>query len=130
MQASVAASLAVILEVEVEDVPLPPENHPEPWTVWRNWLSQQGLGIVPVLEPARFNWPGPWLALLRAVDGDGPVGAVAFGAPPGLAWHPLDGPETFDAVELGYVIAPADVALWAAKPAVVDSGVGHVDATV
>ena len=27
--------------------------------------------------------------------------------------EPLGGPETFDAVQLGYVIAPADVALWA-----------------
>jgi hypothetical protein len=31
-----------------------------------------------------------------------------------LAWSPLGGPETFEAVERGYVIAPPDVALWAA----------------
>ena len=60
-----------------------------------------------------FNWPGPWLALLRAADDGERIGAVAFGSPPGLAWNPLGGPETFEAVELGYVVAPADVALWA-----------------
>ena len=113
MQRSVAACLASMLEVDVVEVPVPDEQHPEPWTVWRNWLAQRALGLVPVAEPVGFNWPGPWLALLRAADGEGMVGAVAFGAPPGLAWHPLGGPETFEAVELGYVIAPADVALWA-----------------
>ena len=113
MQRSVAACLASILEINVAAVPVPDESHPEPWTVWRNWLAQRGLGLVPVSEPSSFSWPGPWLALLRAAGGEECIGAVAFGAPPGLAWNPLGGPETFDAVESGYVIAPADVALWA-----------------
>jgi len=34
--------------------------------------------------------------MVRAADGEGCVGAVAFGAPPGLAWSPLGGPETFE----------------------------------
>jgi MOSC domain-containing protein YiiM len=130
MQRSVAACLASILEINVVEVPVPDEEHPEPWTVWRTWLAQRGLGLVPVSEPARFNWPGPWLALLRAVDGEGCVGAVAFGAPPGLAWNPLGGPETFEAVELGYVIAPADVALWAPPPSAATRRVGSVEAIV
>lgn len=130
LHVSVAACLASILEIEIERVPVPDEDHPEPWTVWRNWLALRGLGVVPVSEPAKFNWPGPWLALLHAADGEGHVGAVAFGVPPGLVWHPLDGPETFDAVELGYVIAPADVALWAPKGRAVAVGVGTVEAVV
>jgi MOSC domain len=130
MQRSVAACLAAILEVDVVEVPLPDDEHPDPWTVWRNWLAQRALGLVPVADPARFNWPGPWLALLRGADHDGPIGAVAFGSPPGLAWHPLGGPEGFAAVEWGYVVAPADVALWApaATASVRDSG--HVEALV
>ena len=71
MQVSVAASLASILELEVERVPVPDARHPEPWTVWRNWLAQRGLAIVPVSDPASFKWPGPWLALLDAADGEG-----------------------------------------------------------
>jgi len=112
LQRSVAACLASILELDVAEVPLPDEEHPEPWTVWRNWLGQRALGLVPIVDPVNFSWPGPWLALLRAADGDGQVGAVAFGAPPGIAWHPFGGPETFGALEAGYLIAPADVALW------------------
>jgi hypothetical protein len=130
MQASVAACLASILELDVESVPVPDAAHPEPWTVWRNWLAQRGLAIVAVSDPADFKWPGPWLALLNAATGEGQVAGVAFGAPPGLAWHPFGGPETFDAVELGYVIAPADVALWAPKAPALVSGVGCVEAVV
>lgn len=128
LHSSVAACIASILELDVAEVPLPAAAHPEPWTVWRNWLSQRGLGLVPIAEPASFNWPGPWIALLRRADGEGSVGAVAFGSPPGLAWNPLGGSETFDAVELGYVIAPADVALWEARPAETARRSGQVEA--
>jgi len=130
LQRSVSACLASILEIDVADVPLPDEDHPAPWTVWKNWLAQRGLGLVPVSEPAGFNWPGPWLALLRAGDGDDHVGAVAFGAPPGLAWHPLDGPETFDRVELGYVIAAADVALWTQGARATPAAAGVVESVL
>jgi MOSC domain-containing protein YiiM len=130
MQRSVAACLAAILEIDVAEIPVPDEEHPQPWTVWRNWLAQRALGLVPVAEPASFNWPGPWLAVLRASDGTAQVAAVAFGAPPGLAWHPLGGPETFEAVELGYVIAPADVALWAPSQRAALRRRGSVEAIV
>jgi MOSC domain-containing protein YiiM len=130
MQRSVAACLASILELDVAEVPVPDAGHPQPWTVWRNWLSQRGLGLVPIVDPASFNWPGPWLAMLRAADGEGSVGAVAFGAPPGVAWSPMGGPETFDAVQLGYMIAPADVALWARPSAAAARSAGTVEAIV
>jgi MOSC domain-containing protein YiiM len=130
MQRSVAACLASILELDVAEVPVPDEGHPQPWTVWRNWLGQHGLGLVPIADPASFSWPGPWLALLRAADGEGLIGAVAFGAPPGLVWSPLGGPETFDAVALGYVIAPADVALWRPSAAAAPRRAGTVEAIV
>lgn len=83
LHASVVASLAAILELDVAAVPVPAAGHPEPWTVWKNWLSQRGLGLVPIAEPRRFNWPGPWIALLPAPDGQGEVAAVAFGSPRG-----------------------------------------------
>lgn len=130
MQRSVAACLASILELDVAEVPVPEAGHPQPWTVWHNWLGQRGLGLVPIAEPANFDWPGPWLAMLRADDGEGCVGAIAFGAPPGLAWSPLGGPETFDAVELGYVVAPTDVAMWAPASAAASPDAGTVAAIV
>ncbi len=128
LQRSVAACLAAILEIDVADVPVPPAEHPEPWTVWHNWLGQRGLGLVPISEPAIFNWPGPWLAVLRS--GEGHVGGVAFGAPPGLAWNPLGGPETFEEVELGYVVAPADVALWSRDGRAAPGAAGVVEAVL
>jgi hypothetical protein len=130
LQAPVAACLAAILEMEAGQVPVPDEQHPEPWTVWRNWLSQRGLGLAPIATPAAFHWAGPWLALLRAADGDGHFAAVAFGSPPRAAWHPLAGPETFDAVDTGHVIAPADVALWAPSQQPTPPRDGTVEAIV
>jgi hypothetical protein len=106
---SVAACLATILEISVEEVPCPQEG--PPWTAWRNWLAARGLGLVPISEPSRFNWAGPWLAVLRDDNA-----AVAFGSPPGLVWAPLLEDESFESISAGYVIAPADPALWNAIP--------------
>jgi MOSC domain-containing protein YiiM len=123
---SVAACLAAILELPVRDVPVP--HGPDPWTVWRGWLATRALGLVPVAEPATFNWPGPWIALL-ADDGDGAeVAAVAFGAPPGIVWRPLGGDAPFDAVVAGYAVAVHDVALWApARAAAAPATTGRVE---
>jgi MOSC domain-containing protein YiiM len=125
-QRSVAACLARLLEVDVAEVPVPQDGHPDPWIVWRNWLAQRGLGLVPILEPRTFNWPGPWLALLAQDEGQ--LAAVAFGSPPGVAWAPWDGAASFDAVERGYLVAPADVALWAPLPRATTRVAGTVEA--
>jgi MOSC domain len=130
LQRSVAACLAAVLELDVGGIPLPDEQHPEPLVVWRNWLGQRALGLVPISDPASFNWAGPWLALLRAADGGGQVAAVAFGSPPGIAWHPFGGPETFEATEAGYLVAPADVALWSHNHESMKRGNGSVEAIV
>ncbi len=110
---SIAGCIAAIAELEPSEVPVPGGDHP--WTAWRTWLAGRGLGLVPVAEPARFNWPGPWIALL-AGEGDERVAALAFGAPPGIVWHPLGGDEPFERVVAGYLLAPGDVALWSARP--------------
>jgi MOSC domain-containing protein YiiM len=126
---SVVAALASILELpSAGDVPMPPADHPEPWTVWRNWLAERGLGVVPVVQPQSFAWPGPWIALLHSHDGEGQIAAVAFGAPPGLVWKPIDGPETFGDVEAGYLVAPADVALWSRAGEIAPRASGRVEA--
>ena len=127
---SVAACLAAILEIEAGEVRVPEPEHPEPGTVWRNWLATRGLGPVPIARPADFNWPGPWVALLRARDGDGQVAAVAYGAPPGVAWHPFEGPESFSDIEAGYLVAPADAALWSSVEPSSPGAAGVVEAIV
>jgi MOSC domain-containing protein YiiM len=121
LQRSVVAAIAAILELDdPAEVPVPGPDHPAPWTVWRNWLAGRGLGLVPVREPATFNWPGPWIALLPAGDDEGAIAAVAFGSPPGIAWSPLPEAPAFDAVQTGFVIAAADPASWA-HPAITRS---------
>ena len=109
---SAIACLASILELDPAEVPAPAADHPQPWTVWRNWLGGQGLGLVPIREPATFSWPGPWLALLPSG-----VCVVAFGSPPGIAWNPLGSDERFEQVQSGFLIAPTDVAQWQAESA-------------
>jgi MOSC domain-containing protein YiiM len=123
---SAVACLASILELSAAEVPAPAADHPQPWTVWRNWLAGRGVGLVPIADPSTFSWAGPWLAVLR---GDGrEVCAVAFGSPPGIAWHPFGGPETFADLQAGYVVAPADVALWSAPAPAAPRTAGRVEA--
>ena len=128
LSSSVAACIACILEIEASAVPAPPAGHPEPWTVWRNWLGERGMGLVPVLAPQSFDWLGPWIALLRFQDSGDRVAAVAFGTPPGLVWNPLGARGTFEDVEAGFVLAPADVALWTPIQTTTSRSRGHVEA--
>jgi hypothetical protein len=115
LHASGAACIAAILECDVAAVPLPPADHPEPWTVWRNWLAGRRAGLVPIVDPGGFSWPGPWLALLPGRESADLVAAVAFGSPPGLAWTPI-ATRPFEEVRQGFVIAPHDLAASGTQP--------------
>ena len=99
MQRSVAASLASILELDTADVPAPPADHPQPWTVWAQ-LARRGARSASILRsrrPATLGWPGPWLALLsaRRPPGRPGRGRRVRGAARDLVHSPLGGPETF-----------------------------------
>jgi hypothetical protein len=119
-----AACLATILELSVDEVPCP--GNGDPWAEWHAWLAGRGLGLVPIADPLDFNWPGPWMAVLRDS-----VAVVAFGAPPGLAHAPLLEEERFDQVTAGYLVAPADPALWSPRAATPSRrAAGRVEAIV
>jgi hypothetical protein len=117
---SVAACIAAILELDVADVPVPADGG-EPFTPWRSWLATRGVGLVPVVEPRTFSWPGPWVAKLSSG-----VAALAFGAPPGIVWRPLGGDEPFEAVEAGWLVVAHDIALWTPPPQA-EPGTGVVE---
>jgi hypothetical protein len=104
---SFAAAVAAILELADDEAPVFAAGEGM-LTDWGAWLGTRGLGLTPIADPGSFMWPGPWIAVL-----DTDVAVVAFGAPPGIVWHPLGGDESFDTVRAGHLVAPHDVALWA-----------------
>lgn len=50
------------------------------------WLALRNLGLVPVLSPETFQWPGQFLGLRR----DCSTWAVFFGVPPGIVYDPVN----------------------------------------
>lgn len=71
------------------------------------WLAAQNLALVPVNEPASFQWAGWWIG--RLVGGDGYV--VMAGTPSGVAWVPQGVTCGSGDVLEGWVIAPPALAL-------------------
>lgn len=108
--ASLAACLASVLDLDLAAVTVEPYELDPASGYLRGWLGERGLGLVPVEDPDRFAWPGPWIA---AVPDEGPSDVrwvVAFGspAPAGVVWDPLtparpDGPA--DHLLAGFVVA-------------------------
>jgi hypothetical protein len=59
----------------------PPEPDCEPLVFFRGWLAERNLGLVPIANARKFDWPGHWIARVRADDGDHAI--VMFGSPSG-----------------------------------------------
>jgi MOSC domain-containing protein YiiM len=118
---SFAACLASAIEMPVSVLPLPGLELPSAVTRWRNWLAGKGLGLVPIADAAKFNWPGYWIALLgkQPPQSDGrhdQTAVLMFGTPSGVVLSPQDpsllGQASLELpVEKGYVIANFDPAL-------------------
>jgi MOSC domain-containing protein YiiM len=126
-----AACLASVTEVSLaEVVPKRADSLSDAIGQWRSWLAGRGVGLVAIAEPARFNWPGYWIAVLAAETGgvaDDAVVAVMFGTPAGVVLSPqapaLIGVAATDvAIQQGYVVASLDPALPARAISPVQSG--------
>jgi MOSC domain-containing protein YiiM len=123
---SFAACLASAIETPVSGMPLPRLELPSAVTRWRNWLAGKGLGLVPIADAAKFNWPGYWIALLgtqspQSAGQRDQTAVLMFGTPSGVVLSPQDptllGQASLDLpVEKGYVIANFDPALAAPAP--------------
>src|SRR3954469_19227561 len=118
-RSTLAACIAQIVGAAASDVPLEGEEQ-------RAWLSERGLGLVPVDDAAVFSWAGPWIARRPARDGGGPRAVVMFGVPSGAIWDPAG---TAQEILDGHLVAPLDVAAWPPRAAG-DVGVGVVEALV
>jgi hypothetical protein len=121
---SFAACLASVTETPPADVPQPDADLRGAIAHWRSWLAGRGAGLVPLAQPAAFNWPGYWLAVLGGADaGAAEVAVLMFGTPSGVVLSPQDPgllgvAATALPVRRGYVVSALDPALApAATPA-------------
>jgi hypothetical protein len=114
--------LAELLGAQVPDVP----GDLEPLRFFRQWLAERNLGLVPIAEPASFDWPGPWIAV---VDGAGGRHAVVmFGSPSGVWLDPAGAYGDAAQIVAGWMLTPLDLHLPTQTPYGTAAGVGTVAA--
>jgi hypothetical protein len=117
-RATLAACLATILEVPLEEVPEPSAGDELAGFRTMRWLGGLGLGLVPVEDAASFSWAGPWIGVVRG--GGERRAVVMYGVPSGVAWDPSGVTEAEGwRLEGGFVVAALDVA--SARPAMPDA---------
>src|SRR5207342_549701 len=122
---SFRACLSSVLEIPLGDVPKNEEDLRAAVAQWRTWLAGRGVGLVPIANAPRFQWPGYWIAVLAGTpESKEQTVVLMFGLPSGAVLSPqnsaLLGRAAADLpVEEGYVVAPFDP-VWSAdstKPA-------------
>ena len=119
-----AACLASVTEVPVSELPAPEGDLANALGAWRSWLAGHGSGLVPIADPANFQWAGWWIAVVAGApgptvgcrDGESEVAVLAFGTPPGVVLSPqaltLVGRATADLrIREAYAVASLDPVL-------------------
>ena len=105
--------------------PLPEPDY-EPLLFFKQWLGERNLGLVPIANASEFDWPGHWLARVRAADGDHAV--VMFGSPSGPLHDPSGALAAGGRIEEGWLLARLDVRLPIEAPYGRERRVGRVEA--
>jgi hypothetical protein len=126
---SFAACLATVLELPLTAVPQPPGDQDPAlgWTTSR-WLDGLGLGIVAIVNPQSFSWPGPWIARVRPPEASDRRCVVMFGVPSGVVWDPAGGGSVENEwIEDGFLIAASDIALARPQPPGAPAGPGTLE---
>lgn len=105
---SFAACLASATEAPMAEIPEPAADLDAAISRWRGWLAGRGAGLVPIANPASFQWPGYWLAVLER-----DTAVLMFGSPSGVVLSPQDpallGKASTDLpIRLGYALAGLD----------------------
>jgi hypothetical protein len=104
----------------------PPEPEYDAFVFFKQWLAGRNLGFVPIANADEFDWPGYWLARVRAHDGDHAV--VMFGSPSGPLHDPSGAVAGGGTIEEGWLLARLDVRLPIEEPYGRDRRVGSVAA--
>jgi MOSC domain-containing protein YiiM len=116
---SFRACLSSVLEISLGEVPQHEENLRAAVAQWRTWLAGRGVGLVPIANASRFQWPGYWIAVLAETpESKEQMAVLMFGSPSGAVLSPqssalLGRAATDLPIEGGYVVAPFDPA-WSA----------------
>jgi hypothetical protein len=106
------AELRECLEV-VLDTPVPEPDY-DTFPFFKQWLGERNLGLVPIANAREFDWPGYWVARVRAEDGDHAV--VMFGSPSGPLHDPAAAFAKGGTIEEGWLLARLDVRLPIEEP--------------
>jgi hypothetical protein len=93
---------------------------------FKQWLAERNLGLVPIADAAAFEWPGQWLAKVRALDGEHAV--VMFGSPSGSWLDPAGVHGNGATIEAGWMLAPLDLHVSTDAPWSPTTGEGSVAA--
>lgn len=104
-------------------VPQAPEAS-EPFRFFRQWLAERNLGLVPIADPASFDWAGKWIAVV-----DGPEArhaVVMFGSPSGVWLDPASAYTDGARIVAGWMLTPLDLDLPTHTPYGTAAGVGTV----
>lgn len=101
------AELPSCIEQIVGESPPPVEG--DALRFCKQWLGGRNLGLVPIVGAPSFQWPGMWLARVRAGESDHAV--VMFGAPSGAWFDPAGALAAGGAIEEGWIVAPLDLHL-------------------
>jgi hypothetical protein len=111
--ATFLACVATILELPYEQLPVPAQGEdPATGMTLSRWLGGLGVGLVPIDDPASFQWPGPWIARVGAPGAKERRSVVMYGVPSGVVWDPGgDGDIERESIEAGFLIAAGDIAL-------------------
>lgn len=112
---------------EILGRPLPePADGDDPVRLFGQWLAERNLGLVPIADAAVFAWPGQWIAVVRAGDGEHAV--VMFGSPSGVWLDPANAYGASARIEAGWMLAPLDLHLPSEQPYGATAAVGRVAA--
>ncbi|HEY7691753.1 MAG TPA: MOSC domain-containing protein [Gaiellaceae bacterium] len=111
--------LSEMLAYPAPDVP---DGSLEPVRFFRQWLAERNLGLAPIAEPASFDWPGQWIAV---IDG-GRHALVMFGSPSGVWLDPADAYGPGAQITGGWMLTPLDLQLPTRMPYGGEAGVGAV----
>lgn len=90
------------------DVPSPDDSD-EPIQFFRQWLAERNLGLVPIADPASFDWAGKWITVVDSSDGRHAL--VMFGSPSGVWLDPAGAYKDGTPIVAGWMLTPLDLQL-------------------